>query len=177
MKVTVLSGGVGGARFTRGLLALLRDRLPDGAGGTTAQVTDATPGSFGAHVADRGDQSEIARQLKNTVGDAVAKAAAKDSPRKPKAIAWDPSWERYAGLYRGTFGDSHVVLLNQRLVIISPTASNLDNPITLAPLGGGRFRYSAPTGGGPVGEIVRFVEENGRVVRMITGDSYVDRVQ
>jgi LPPG:FO 2-phospho-L-lactate transferase len=39
MKVTVLSGGVGGARFTRGLLALLRDRLPDGAGGTTAQVT------------------------------------------------------------------------------------------------------------------------------------------
>lgn len=39
MKITVLSGGVGGARFTRGLLALLRDRLPDGAGGTTAQVT------------------------------------------------------------------------------------------------------------------------------------------
>ena len=39
MRITVLSGGVGGARFTRGLLALLRDRLPDGAGGTTAQVT------------------------------------------------------------------------------------------------------------------------------------------
>jgi len=39
MNVTVLSGGVGGARFTRGLLALLRDRLPDGSGGTTASVT------------------------------------------------------------------------------------------------------------------------------------------
>ncbi|QHT55339.1 2-phospho-L-lactate transferase [Cellulomonas sp. H30R-01] len=39
MRITVLSGGVGGARFTRGLLALLHDRLPDGAGGTTAQVT------------------------------------------------------------------------------------------------------------------------------------------
>lgn len=39
MRITVLSGGVGGARFTRGLLALLRGRLPDGAGGTTAQVT------------------------------------------------------------------------------------------------------------------------------------------
>ena len=39
MKITVLSGGVGGARFTRGLLATLRDRLPDGAGGTTADVT------------------------------------------------------------------------------------------------------------------------------------------
>lgn len=39
MKVAVLSGGVGGARFTRGLLAHLGARLPDGAGGTTAQVT------------------------------------------------------------------------------------------------------------------------------------------
>jgi LPPG:FO 2-phospho-L-lactate transferase len=39
MKVTVLSGGVGGARFTRGLLALLRSRLPDGSGGTNASVT------------------------------------------------------------------------------------------------------------------------------------------
>ena len=39
MRVTVLSGGVGGARFTRGLLALLASRLPDGAGGTTAEVT------------------------------------------------------------------------------------------------------------------------------------------
>lgn len=39
MRITVLSGGVGGARFTRGLLALLRDRLPDGSDGTTAQVT------------------------------------------------------------------------------------------------------------------------------------------
>ena len=39
MRITVLSGGVGGARFTRGLLAHLRTRLPDGVGGTTAQVT------------------------------------------------------------------------------------------------------------------------------------------
>ncbi len=39
MKVTVISGGVGGARFTRGLLALLAERLPDGGGGTTATVT------------------------------------------------------------------------------------------------------------------------------------------
>ena len=40
----------------------------------------------------------------------------------------------------------------------------------------GAFRYVASVGGGPVGEIVRFVEENGRVTRMITGDSYVERV-
>ncbi len=39
MRITVLSGGVGGARFTRGLLSLLRERHPDGRGGTTAEVT------------------------------------------------------------------------------------------------------------------------------------------
>ena len=115
---------------------------------------------------------DIARQLMNTVGEAVAKA----SVQKPKVIAWDPSWARFAGLYRGRGGDSQVVLLNQRLVLISPNAANVDNPITLEPIGEGRFRFVAPTGGGPVGEIVRFVEENGRVVRMITGDSYVVRV-
>lgn len=39
MKVTVLSGGVGGARFVLGLRAAVARRWPDGAGGTTAQVT------------------------------------------------------------------------------------------------------------------------------------------
>jgi CubicO group peptidase (beta-lactamase class C family) len=117
--------------------------------------------------------NDIARQLMSTVGEAVAKA----SVQKPKTVAWDPSWARFAGLYRGKGGDSQVVLLNQRLVIITPNGPNVDNPITLEPLGGGLFRYVAPGGGGPVGEVVRFVEENGRVVRMITGDSYVDRLR
>jgi len=115
--------------------------------------------------------TDIARQLMSTVGEAVAKA----SVQKPKTIAWDPSWARFAGLYRGKGGDSEVVLLNQRLVIVTPNGGNVDNPVTLEPLGGGLFRYVAPGGGGPVGEVVRFVEEGGRVVRMITGDSYVDR--
>ena len=115
---------------------------------------------------------DIARQLMSTVGEAVAKATA----QKPKTVAWDPSWARFAGLYRGSFGDSQVVLLNQRLVIITPNGANVDNPVTLEPLGNGLFRYTAPGGGGPVGEVVRFVEEGGRVTRMITGDSYVLRV-
>jgi CubicO group peptidase (beta-lactamase class C family) len=116
---------------------------------------------------------DVARQLMNTVGDAVAKASA----QKPKTLAWDPSWARFAGLYRGRGGDTHVVLLNNRLVLMSPTAPNLDNQVTLEPIGEGRFRFTSPSGGGPVGEVVRFVEENGRVVRMITGDSYIDRVK
>ena len=81
------------------------------------------------------------------------------------------------GLYRGRGADSHVVLLNQKPVIITPNALNVDNPVTLEPLGGGRFRFVAPTGGGAVGEVVRFVEETGGPTRMDIGDGWIDRVQ
>ena len=125
--------------------------------------------------ADDANPGAIATQLMNTVGEAVAKAAAAGS--EDATPTWDPAWSRFAGLYRGRGGDSQVIELNQRLVVISPNAPNLDNPVQLVPIGNGQFRYTAPTGGGPVGEVVRFVEEGGRVVRMITGDSYVERVR
>jgi D-alanyl-D-alanine carboxypeptidase len=139
---------------------------------TTLQL-DGKVGVIVLTNADDANPAAIATELMNTVGQAVAKAAAKP----PVTTAWDPSWSRFAGLYRGRGGDSQVVELNKRLVIITPNGPNLDNPIQLEPLGNDRFRYVAATGGGPVGEIVRFVEENGRVVRMITGDSYVERVR
>jgi hypothetical protein len=66
---------------------------------------------------------------------------------------------------------SRVVELDRRLVVIASNSANLDNPVQLEPLGNGQFRYVAPGGGGPVGEIVRFVEENARVIRMITGNT------
>ena len=144
--------------------------------GYTTQTTIQLDDRVGVIVLTNTNDSnpgDIARQLMSTVGVAVAKASA----QKPKVIAWDPSWARFAGYYRGKGGDSQVVLLNQRLVIITPNGPNVDNPITLEPIGNGQFRYTAPGGGGPVGEVVRFVEENGRVVRMITGDSYVDRLR
>ena len=119
-----------------------------------------------------GEAGSIAFQLMNTVGQAVAKAAG----TAPDKVKWDPAWSRFAGLYRGRWGDSHVVELNEKLVMINPDAATLDNPIELEPIGDGTFRFVARVGGGPVGEIVRFVEENGQVVLMITGDSYVDRV-
>ena len=118
------------------------------------------------------DPGGIARQLMNTVGEAVAKASAP----KPVEVAWDPSWARFAGLYRGAWGDQQVVVLKDRLVLITPNGDNVDTPTTLEALGGGRFRIVFPSGGGPVGEVVRFVEENGRVVRVITGDGFADRV-
>src|SRR5262245_47863361 len=123
--------------------------------------------------ADDGNPAALATELMNTVGQAVAKAAAKP----PVTPTWDTSWSRFTGLYRGRGGDTRVVELNKRLVLVASNSANLDNPIRLAPVGNGTFRYVASSGGGPVGEIVRFVEENGRVTRMITGDSYVERVQ
>ncbi len=39
VKITVLAGGVGGARFLRGLRTHLRTRYPNGDGGSTAEIT------------------------------------------------------------------------------------------------------------------------------------------
>lgn len=119
------------------------------------------------------DPSDIARQLMNTVGEAVAKAAAV----KPVVVAWDPSWARFAGLYRGDWSDQQIVALKDRLVMITPNGASLDSPTTLEALGGGRFRLVAQGGGGAVGEIVRFVEESGKPMRLYVGDGYSDRVK
>jgi hypothetical protein len=116
---------------------------------------------------------QIAQQLMSTVGKAVAEA----TKPEPKTVAWDPAWARFAGVYLSRGGETRVLVMNERLVFMDPWAPSIEDPIGLEPVGDGTFRMLAPTGGGPVGEIVRFVEENGEVVRMITGDSYADRVR
>jgi CubicO group peptidase (beta-lactamase class C family) len=119
------------------------------------------------------DPGQIAGELMSTVGEAVAAATA----TKPHVVAWDPAWARFAGVYRGRGGETRVLVMNERLVTMNPWSSRIGDPTRLEPMGGGLFRMVAPTGGGPVGEVVRFVEENGQVVRMITGDSFSDRVR
>ena len=101
----------------------------------------------------------------------------KAAKAKPVPAPWDPAWEQFAGLYRGPWGDQQVVLLNKKLVIITPNGPNADDAVTLEPLGSGSFRFVAPTGSGVVGEVVRFVEESGRPMRMYTGDSWIERVR
>ena len=60
---------------------------------------------------------------------------------------------------------------------MTPNAPGIEASVELEPLGGGRFRMVAPTGGGAVGEVVHFVERDGEVVRMVTGDSYSERIR
>lgn len=116
---------------------------------------------------------QIVRQLYTTVGEAVVAATKEEADE----VDWDPAWARFAGMYT-TFGGGRqqVVLLDEKLVIINPHGSNVDNPLQLEPVGDGTFRYTAPTGGGPVGELIRFVEEGGEVVALWVGDYRYDRV-
>ncbi len=117
--------------------------------------------------------SQIAQQLMSTVGEAVAEA----TKPEPDIVTWDPAWERFAGVYRSLWSETRVLVMNERLVLMNPWATSIDDPIELEPIGNGTFRMLAPTGGGAVGEIVSCVEDNGEVVRMSTGDSYSDRVR
>jgi D-alanyl-D-alanine carboxypeptidase len=107
-----------------------------------------------------------------SVGEAVAKAGAPPA----KSVPWDPSWSRFAGKYKSKIGgEVEVIELNKRLVSIDPSGAFPDNPNQLVPIGNGLFRLEAKSGGGPVGETVRFVEQNGKVTRMYTGGSYSER--
>ena len=162
------------ARARQGLRAARRQlsRLPDD--------HDAAAGGQGG--GDRADQrrrrqSGRHRHAADEHGGRGGREGGGGRRRRRPRPTWDPAWSRFAGLYRGRGGESQVIELNKRLVVITPNAPDLDNPVQLVPIGNGQFRYTAPTGGGPVGEVVRFVEEGGRVVRMITGDSYVERVR
>ena len=116
---------------------------------------------------------DIANQLMATVGEAVAKAAkAKATP------AWDPAWTRFAGRYIGASDNvTQVVLLNKQLALLSTAARAAETRVLLEPIGGSRFRLTAPTGGGPVGEILWFEEKDGRVTRMYMGDGWSTRIE
>lgn len=160
--------------------ARIGDRTFQGHGGGypgyTTQTFFQLDDRFGVIVLTNTNDSgpgEIARQLIAAVAPALAKAAADG---RAGAVAWDPAWKRFTGVYRNRWNDSAVVLMNDRLVLLALDAPGLDEAVPLTPLGGGRFRLDAPRGGAPVGEVVRFAEEAGGVVRMYTGDSWMERV-
>jgi CubicO group peptidase (beta-lactamase class C family) len=118
------------------------------------------------------ESGQIARQLIEAVGPVFAKAAV-----KPGAVAWDPSWARFQGVYRNRSNDITIVLMNGRLVALSSTAPGVDQVTRLEPLGGGRFRIEQTTGNNPpLGEVTWFEERAGRATRLWMGDNWSDRV-
>jgi CubicO group peptidase (beta-lactamase class C family) len=160
-----------------------KDRVYVGHGGSypgyTTQTYIQLDDKVGVLVLTNASDSEpaaMAMELMQTVGAAVARVAKKEA-EAGKSVTWDPSWGRFAGLYRSRGQDTAVVELDRRLVMIDTATATLANPMRLEPLGGGRFRLDAQTGGAPVGEVVRFEERGGRVVRMYLGDGYSERVE
>jgi D-alanyl-D-alanine carboxypeptidase len=155
-----------------------KDKLYVGHGGSypgyKTQTLIQLDDKVGVIVLSNGDDSnpaEIAQHLMQIVGTAVAKAV----PAKP-AAAWDPAWSRFVGLYRGDFGDTAVVELNHELVSFDPAGANPERQNKLKAIGNGQFRLEAPTGGGAVGEVVRFADQPGGKMRMYMGGSYSERV-
>ncbi len=157
-----------------------KDRTYAGHGGgypgnttmTMAQIDDKVGVIVLTNTNDSGP-GEIARQLIATVGEAVAKAA-----NPAKSPLWDPAWARFAGRYRGNYDDgiTMVVPLAKQLVLLPAGAAAAEARTVLEPLGDGRFRLMAPTGGNAIGEAVRFDETPGRPVRLYQGDGWSERV-
>jgi len=156
-----------------------RNRIYVGHGGSypgyKTQTLMQLDDKVGVIVLANGDDAvpaDIAQHLMQIVGEAVAKAA----PKKP-GVSWDPSWARFAGLYRSAGSDTAVVELNKELVMFDPIGANPERQSKLTPIGNGEFRLEAPTGGSTVGEVVRFVTLPNGTMRMYTGGSYSDRVR
>jgi D-alanyl-D-alanine carboxypeptidase len=63
------------------------------------------------------------------------------------------------------------------LVLLSDNGRAAETKVVLEPLGDGRFRLMAPTGGSEIGEIVRFEEKDGKVTRMFQGDGWATRIE
>ena len=157
-----------------------KDKLYVGHGGSypgyKTQTLIQLDDRVGVIVLTNGDDSnpaDIAQHLMQIVGSAVAKAL---PPSAKPSVAWDPSWSRFAGLYRNAGGDTAVVELNGQLVEFDAAGSNPERQSKLIPIGGGQFRLEASSGGAPVGEVVRFVDQPGGKMRMYTGGSYSERV-
>ncbi|WP_017667024.1 serine hydrolase domain-containing protein [Sandarakinorhabdus sp. AAP62] len=116
---------------------------------------------------------DIANQLMATVGEAVVKAA-----NAKATTAWDPAWARFAGRYIGASDNvTQVVLLNNQLALLPVAGRTAETRVLLEPIGNGRFRLTAPTGGGAIGETVWFEEKDGKVTRMYVGDGWSTRIE
>ncbi len=86
----------------------------------------------------------------------------------------DPDWEKLTGKYRNWFSDTQILVYQNRLAMINPTAANpAESMFFLIPEGENTFRISG-SGWGSHGELVSFeLGPDGAVLRMKEGENYL----
>ncbi len=119
-----------------------------------------------------GEPEMISNRIFEWVAPAITRAVNGDPGVEP-----DPEWSRLAGTYRNLWGDTHILPLDGKLRMITPTLSDPKaDALTLEPVDGNTFRLEG-TGGGPLGEPVVFeIGPEGRATRVTIGDGFSTRV-
>jgi CubicO group peptidase (beta-lactamase class C family) len=119
-----------------------------------------------------GEPHMISDRIFEWVAPALARAAAGKDADAP-----DPGWRKFEGTYRSIWGDSHVLTLDGKLMMISPTLANPKaDAFTLEPVSDNTFRLEG-SGSAALGEPVVFeLSPEGTATRVSVGDGWSDRV-
>lgn len=101
---------------------------------------------------------------------ALLKAAAPTA----EPTAAQPEWQQYVGRYRSAWGDLQVMVYNNELVMITPSAPDpLVGMTKLKPVAAHTFRMESKEHFGSNGELAIFeLDDSGKVVRLNTGNTY-----
>ncbi|CAN5778422.1 serine hydrolase domain-containing protein [soil metagenome] len=116
--------------------------------------------------------AEISDRVFEWLAPSIVRAAAGESASAP-----DPAWGQYQGTYRNLWGDSHVLPIEGKLKMITPTLRDpKPDAMTLEPDGEHAFILDGK-GSGPIGEPVVFeLRPDGNATRVRVGDGWFDRV-
>lgn len=115
----------------------------------------------------------IAQQAIKWVAEGIKKKEViKEEPTIP------PAWQKFIGTYRTQWTDTHVFVLDDKLVSVSPT---LNDPLALLfelePKENGTFILQGKYGGRAIGEQVKFeLGDEGSAQRMKVGDNWMERI-
>ncbi len=122
-----------------------------------------------------GNPGSYVRQAFRYVAPAIKKAVRPEKEPPPM----DPSWLKYAGLYRSAWGDSQVLVHDGELAMIDPSSDDpRDSVARLIPVRTGVYRLESKRGGAAVGELVSFEEDSGgRITRIKVGENDSRRVE
>jgi CubicO group peptidase (beta-lactamase class C family) len=118
--------------------------------------------------ADDGEPYTIADRALKWVAPAVNKVM--NPPAVPVARR---EWQKYVGKYRSPWGDSQVLVMNGKLVLIGPTDDDpLSGMVTLSPTGPHQFRIEDGPPTAAHGEPVLFELKDGKVARVKIVETY-----